>query len=413
MGLVPASLSKALLRLWVAVFMAAALGGCATSPTPLPHDAAPSAMPGDFVDAGGRQLLPQTFAQMAAPADFVLLGEGHSNACDHNVQAEALRILDDAAKAAGAPRPVIGLEMVPQSRQDVLNRFNAGALTPDTLESALDWENVWGFAYSLYAPIIRVAHERGLPLVGLNVPRGIARKVGRVGIDGMSEDERRYLPEKLIPPHKDQYASLREEFDRHGQLMKRDGDADAEFERFMTVQSVWDTVMAEAAASAHKTYHRPVVIIVGGGHVEFGWGIEHRLNVLAPSASVFSLAPWRGLEPADPAVADAFFYCPLSHESRLGFTVELRPEGAAVMAVKAGSRAEKAGMLAGDVIVQAQGDDVDALWALHKAAVRANREADGRMRLTLRRGGKDHDIIIQLTRTRPHGVSPPRTDHTK
>lgn len=416
MGLIPTSHMRHILRLGAAVILAAALSGCAAlspqeaSRSGMPDSAAlPAAMPGDIVTASGQQVAASELAAAVADVRYVLLGEGHTNPCDHNVQADVLAQMAEAARATGRPVPAVGLEMVPVTHQQALDRFNAGELTADTLPDALGWDDVWGYAYSLYRPIFRVAEQYGLPLVALNIPKDVVRAVGAGELEALPATKRALVPERIIGPMDTQRESLREEFERHRDIMAHGGeDFDARIERFVRVQSLWDTVMAQHAVDASRRLHRPVAIIVGAGHVEYGWGIPHRLTVLDPDARVTTVLPWRGLEPIDADAADYFFLCPLRHESRLGFAVELHPEGALVTAIAPDTRADRAGMRQGDVIVKAQGMPVQALWTLHKAAVKANREDDGRLRLTLRRDGAERDIIIQLTRPGP-GAQPPGT----
>ncbi|NJB68637.1 putative iron-regulated protein [Desulfobaculum xiamenense] len=418
MGLVPSRLAKALIRAGAAAVVAVALCACARTPAdPVggvvrPAVVAP-AMPGEMFDATGGPLSMRDFVRRALDVRYVLLGEGHSSACDHAVQAEAIAAIDSAAVAAGRPRPVVGLEMVPRERQDVLDRFNAGELSVEELPTALDWPNVWGHPYALYEPVIRAARERGLPLVALNVPLRLVRAVSTSGLSGLDAGDRALLPDVIIPPREDQRESLREEFERHRMIMNRKGATDDALERFMTSQSLWDSAMAGAAVEAYRAWSRPVVVVVGSGHVEYGWGLGYRLSVLDPGAKALSVVPWRGVEPVDLAQADVFFYCALTHASRLGFSVELQAGGAAITAVEPDSRAAKAGLAVGDVITAAQGMTVVELWVLHKAAIRASREDDGRLRLDVRRDGASREIIIQLTRSRPGGGSAPEADGPK
>lgn len=96
-------------------------------------------------------------------------------------------------------------------------------------------------------------------------------------------------------------------------------DPEAMFHQFITVQSLWDTVMAENAVRVRQLEGSPVVVLAGSGHVENGWGIALRLQSLDPEAKVLLVMPWR----ADPAVelppealGDVFFSCPLPPGAR-------------------------------------------------------------------------------------------------
>jgi S1-C subfamily serine protease len=131
--------------------------------------------------------------------------------------------------------------------------------------------------------------------------------------------------------------------------------------------------------------------------VEFGWGIEHRVKGLAPEMRVLSLVPWRGLEDRDAKRGDFLFYCPVSHSSRLGYTIELVQDGALVTEVRPGSRASAAGLRRDDLLVKAGGEPLEGFVDLHRAAFRARKEKRP-LRLTVERDGQRQVLRLQLTK---------------
>jgi hypothetical protein len=133
----------------------------------------------------------------------------------------------------------------------------------------------------------------------------------------------------------------------------KDENKDKELDRFMIVQSAWDSKMAESAAEARNKYEKPVAVLAGGGHVEYGWGIAYRLLVLDPGAATLQVMPWRGDGRWIPRPRTCFYYCPETHASRLGFTLEARDKSALVVEVQPGSAAAKAGFAAGDILTAA------------------------------------------------------------
>lgn len=402
----------------------------------------PPVAPESLVDATGAPLAPAAFAADVAGADYLLLGEEHPNPCDHQAQAAVIRRL---AKAGVAP--AIGLEMVPADYQGVLDAFNAGTLAVADLPATLDWKTTWGFDFELYAPIFEAAREYKLPVYALNAPKGLARKVGRQGLDALTPAERASLPGAILPPAPAQVEELRELFAQHGAMRKaapqaaRDvvpqakaasGDAAAPptaknaavprakakasakptaqdaapardpFENFVTVQSLWDTQMAARALYARAVSGRPVAVVAGAGHVANGWGIAHRLAVLDPSAKVVLVVPWRGGEAPDAEAAPYFFACPAAQKSRLGMTLaqdQPTPGKPAalplVTAVAPGSPAAKAGLLPGDAVVAAGGHPADALSVLHKAAVEAVKDGKA-LSVTVSRAGEILTLDIPI-----------------
>jgi uncharacterized iron-regulated protein len=345
-----------------------------------------------LLGASGDPIPRSGFLRRAARADYILLGETHTNACDHRVQAKLIRWL-----AENGTRAAVGLEMVPATKQPVLDRFNAGRMGLDRLAQELRWKETWGHPYSLYRPVFRAVRDAGYPLFGLNVPRGMTESVRRKGLQGLDPAERDKLPERIILPPQAQKGMLTEEFEEHQEMLRRGNATSRGRKRFLQAQSVWDTAMASRASQIRARTGATIVILAGNGHVAFGWGIPHRLDILDPSARVLSVVGWRGLERPDPARGDLFFYCPLQHTSRLGFTLELAPEGGRITRVAKKGKARRAGLQSGDLLVRAGGKPFRELMDLHRAAVRAHKE-NKPLVLVVRRNGGRKRIRLEMGR---------------
>ncbi|EPR37090.1 protein of unknown function DUF399 [Desulfovibrio sp. X2] len=380
-----------------------ALSGCAGRQAP-PAGPAPAPLPpaGTLLDSSGRPIDEAEFTALAAKADVILLGETHDSACDHEQQARLLRLM--SGPWATTQAPAVGLEMVPYTGQEALTRFNRGETSLADLPQALDWEEVWGYPFDLYEPVFAAARELDLPVYGLNAPHSVVRAVAHKGLSGLSPEERALLPQKIIAPEQAQLDELREVFSMHGAMRGAGGTDDdaamkkameARFNRFAEAQSVWDTTMAKEALSVHAATGRPVAVIAGGGHVENGWGIAHRLHVLAPEVRVLLVMPWRGDGAIPSGYADVLYVCPLVHRFRLGMT--LRQEGGRVVVqeVAPDSLAARAGLTVGDVVTRAGDEPVSGMGDLHAAGFAAVRDRKP-LRLTVERGGKSVPVSIDL-----------------
>lgn len=343
------------------------------------------------------------FKRLAAEADYVLLGEGHTVACDHEVQARMLELLAQQGR-----KWAVGLEMLgadQQFRLDAVNR-QAKRLLEDqeALQRELEWDRNWGYGFDLYAPVLNAALRLDMPLVALNVPKGLLKELRRKGREGLSAEQNKWLPQEIILPMEAQKESLRQVFTLHQEFMagkKGDPDAlDQRLQRFFLVQSIWDTAMASRAAELHEELQRPVAIIVGSGHVENGWGIAHRLRTLQPEARVLLVMPWRGGEPPQPQLGDIHYYCPESVTTPQGLTlswqVENNGEGyALVEAVSSDSLAARADLRPGDAILEADDRALGSLGGLHLAAVTAKRKQRD-LRLLIRRNGYRLNLTLPL-----------------
>ncbi|MDQ7836143.1 MAG: ChaN family lipoprotein [Humidesulfovibrio sp.] len=385
------------------------LAACA-GPVPVNQPMAVSFLPapGQFLTDGGDPLAPEAFRQRAAGADYILVGESHGNPCDHEAEARVITILAHAALGSG-PQVVVGLEMAPATLNPVLAEFSAGGFPPEDLEKRLDWKTNWGHPFAKYLPVFRAVRDWKLPVYGLNVPPGVIRRLSAAAlanataadpVASLPPEDRALLPARIIPPAPEQLDFLHEVMGSHpGKAKGRKGESAVDPRRearFLLIQSVWDSAMAEQAVRARKATGRPVVVLAGSAHVEGGLGIARRIAAFDPGAKVLLVSPWRGGE-FDKADAQVRVYCPESFESRMGMTLETRPFGegfeVVVTNVRRGSIAEGAGLRPGDLVTRAGGYRMRSLTTLHLAGSDAFRERKNLV-LVIRRG--EDSYVVDL-----------------
>ena len=332
---------------------------------------------GDFVSRYGDKLEIEDVAAMVKGYDYILVGEGHRNETDHKVQQVLLRELSSNGDGV-----TLGLEMVAEDMQPVLNDFAKGQVTVDALAEELQWGKRWGDNFFMFREHFATALRNSVPVVGLNVPTEVTRKISREGMKGLTFEDKAYLPSEIVEPSTGQRAFLESIF---GQHEGRDADDPEQRERFFLVQSIWDTKMAEEAVKARRRFDWPVLVIAGSAHVERGWGIAKRIQWFDPGARIFSVMPWRGGEFV-PDEGDVFFYSPDSYRSRMGALLTALPAGGLLVeSVERGSRADTAGLRPGDVLVDASGVPLEGLFSLHMAGSKVH-EADEELIFTVRRG---------------------------
>lgn len=373
--------------------------GCAPGHVTPSSDALSVPEQGGFYHLDAGRLAPLSREQcreLLQDAAYVLLGEGHTVACDHVVQARVIEMLGET------PRHwAVGLEMLGAEFQPVLDEVNKTPLELardlPRLEKTLGWSENWGYGFALYAPPLQAALRAGMPLFALNVQRDVLLALRKKGRERMTPEQAAWLPERIIPPLPEQQDELLKVFTLHQEFMTGKAADHAvlqeRLQRFFTVQSIWDTAMALRAKEARQDTGRPVIILAGSGHVENGWGIAHRLHILDPEARVVLVMPWRGGEPPRPGSGDVFYFCPESATTRQGLrlTLTLPAEGGGesailVEGVEPGSLAAAADLRPGDMIVEADGRKPGSLGMLHVAGLEALRQ--GRpLRLVVVRNG--------------------------
>jgi uncharacterized iron-regulated protein len=192
-------------------------------------------------------------------ADAICVGEDHDNPHSHWAQ---LRVLSGLIERRGmSGREIgIGLEMVSVEQQDVLDDFQTGKIDSAELAKQLDWEETWGWAFDFYRPMLEVARDEGLTILGLNVPRQLPRLVAKYGPDDVEDHWDGKLPELDLTDaeHKRWFKSV----------MRAHPSPHASPDRMYAAQVVWDEGMAEAAAAwlRDRIPGRQLLILAGAGH---------------------------------------------------------------------------------------------------------------------------------------------------
>lgn len=223
---------------------------------------------GRILDAKtGREV---SFEQMIAgltSAETVYVGEIHDQRVQHEAQLWVLKGLFFARPGEVA----VGMEMFQRPFQNVLDLYLQGEIGERALLRESEYESRWGYDFSLYRPILRFALDHGVAVLALNAPTEWVRRISSAGLEGLSPEERAALPE-LDLNDAEHRARVKLSFDQHPH--------GGSFERFYTIQTVWDETMADSVARFQKAASgaRPqVVVLAGHGHVDGGSGIPKRV----------------------------------------------------------------------------------------------------------------------------------------
>lgn len=130
-----------------------------------------------------------SLSQLAAAAgksDLVLLGESHDNKDHHDLQLEVIRSL-----LANNPKLAIGLEMIQAGYQRQLDEWSAGNISEPLMQAIFEanWSD-----WRMYRDIFIFARDNKIPMVALNVPIDIVKKVSMYGFASLTPEERKDLP---------------------------------------------------------------------------------------------------------------------------------------------------------------------------------------------------------------------------
>ncbi len=318
------------------------------------------------------------------PARAVLVGEAHDRLDHHLNQLEIIRRLHRKD-----PQLAIGMEQFQQPFQAHLDDYIAGRIDVAEMLRRTEYFERWRYDYRLYEPILAYAREHRIPLIALNLPVELTRKVAAGGISALDPAEATQIPD--IDRSDTAYRErLREIFEQHP--VSHHGGS---FENFHTAQLLWDEGMADRAAAYLRNHPgNRLVILAGAGHVDFRYGIPNRLaRRIEGDVVTISHSPTE----TDSARADFILSSrslKLPQRGLLGVMIDPDSEGARVSTLSEDGAAQAAGVRPGDVIVAVNREPVDRFADLRTSLW--NKLPGDEIAVTVRR---DDDVTLRFAIT--------------
>jgi uncharacterized iron-regulated protein len=350
--------------------------------------------------ATGHKIEQKNMLEAIGNTRVVFVGETHDNPASHRLQLDILRGLHQ--KSPG--KLALGMEMFTPEQQATLDRWSAGELSEKDFLREVDWFKNWRMNYALYRPLLAFCRDNQIPVIALNAPKSLARKVGRTPLAELPEELSAQLPElDFHDPY--QRAMVEAIYSGHGMGKARN-------DGFLRVQTLWDETMARNLADYLRSpdgEERQVVVIAGGNHVRYGFGIPRRLHRRLPVSYLLigsreiEIPKERNAQLMDVTLPRfpmrAWDYLKLtSYEKidlgvKLGVAIEDDPQGVLVKTVLPGSTAEKAGIREDDLLLQADENRLherfDLLYLL------MNLQVGDQIQLSLQRG--EEVLLVPLT----------------
>ncbi len=243
---------------------AGASGRGAQTPEDIVRAQAP---PRSLIDAStGKAVDMEAFRAALRTKAVVYVGERHDRPGDHGAQYTVLRSL-----YRDEPSLAIGMEMFQVPFQEPLDRWSAGEIDETVLRRDTEYDERWGYDFSLYRPILEFARSRNLRVVALNAPRELAHAVAMSGIEGLDPELAASVPE-LDLDDEEHRALFDQAFDAGDH-----GGADM-VDRYYQAQVLWDETMGSRVAETLEGPDGPAMMIVFAGrvHVQRGLGIPDR-----------------------------------------------------------------------------------------------------------------------------------------
>jgi uncharacterized iron-regulated protein len=221
----------------------------------------------------------------------IYLSEKHDNPMHHAIQH---RIIQDLIKRKKLP--LLGFEFFSMDDTPLLLNFadSGRAAHSPKMEKAiekqirtkLDWDSQSDTMWAYYYDLLRLARENHLLISGLDLSGSQKRRITRKGMAALSNIEKKLVFSSQFSnaPYEAYMKSLFKAVHcgmGHDKMTSR----------------LYDTWLArndKMALSISQLYEKdlqgPIVVIIGGGHTEYGLGVMERVKALNPDISQVNIA---------------------------------------------------------------------------------------------------------------------------
>ncbi len=203
-----------------------------------------------------------------AKTRIIYLGEHHTIARHHKLQLDVMKGLAQRGLALS-----VGLEMFSTQQQATLDEWSGSEWDVGELvrrSGPEHWTNLED-----YAEILKFAREIKAPILGLNAPDAMVRKVAREGLGSLSDAERQSIPDDAEDINPQYEKLLRIKLRVHKSFQGK------KLEKIILAQAVRDAVMSRTIVdflSSDAGSGKCMVVIAGGGHLNYGFGIPERVS---------------------------------------------------------------------------------------------------------------------------------------
>lgn len=226
----------------------------------------------------------------AAGHDVIFLSEKHDNPMHHAIQHRIIQQLTDKGLT-----PIIGFEFFAMDHTPlILNFIDSGrkkhskeieAVIEKELRKRLNWDRQSDTMWAYYFNLLKLARDNQLLAAGLDLDESQKRRITRKGMDDLTQIEK----DLLFSTNYDNpvyEAHMKSIFKAVHCGMGHDRMTD----RLYAAWLARNDKMAKSITQLAKAEKKPVVVIMGNGHTEYGLGVMDRVAALAPDLSQTNIA---------------------------------------------------------------------------------------------------------------------------
>ena len=326
----------------------------------------------------------------------IYIGETHDNTEAHRVQ---LEIIGDLTRRF--PEKIsVGMEMFRRSAQQDLDRWSKGELSLDHFKKL--FRKNWGNGYPLYKPIFDFINKNHIPLIGLkpskkteNLFRTNEQPSDQNNLPKIDFDDRYHRPFSMSV------------FGGHQAM-----------EKPYRMLLLWEETMAQTVADFlmdPSNINSKLVVLAGGFHVQYGFGIPKRAFRRVPHSYSIILPTVTELPPEleDREMDVQHVSIPLysgdyawklqykvlpDNKVKLGVTLENSENAVRIKSVSANSNAERAGLKKDDLLLAINEIELVDIEDLTNRL--RNLGFDDQVKFIIKRGPEEIAVEIQFRETK-------------
>lgn len=325
----------------------------------------------------------------------IYIGETHDNVEAHRVQLEIIK--DLTRRFPG--KISVGMEMFRRSSQPDLDRWNQKALAVNEFKKL--FKDNWGYGYALYQPIFDFMQKTQTPLIGL--------KPATETEDQFRKDE---------SSHGNNFPEIDSEDRYHRSFSMSIFGGHQAMEKPYRMLLLWEETMAQTIAEFLQNPNNAnskLVVLAGGFHVQYGFGIPKRAYRRIPHAYSIILPTVTELPPEleDREMDVEHVSIPLysgdyawklqykilpENKIKLGVMLEQKDNEVRIKSVSTNSNAERGGLKDGDLLLAMDGTNlVDVEDLIDR--LRGKNPGD-HARLLIKRGHQEMNVEIEFLETK-------------
>ncbi len=216
-------------------------------------------------------------------SDVIYLSEKHDNPEHHKFQQKIIQGLIQTGL-----EPSMGFEFFSMDNTpDLLNFIDAGKVDHSAkieniieadLRRKLDWNNQSNEMWKYYFDLLSIAQKENFNVAGIDLPGTLKKRITRKGINGISPIEKEMVFSTHLSDgeYKDYMYSI-------FQAVHCGMGNEKMQSRLYDTWVARNDKMALSITQLVKHSNGPVIIIIGGGHTEYGLGVINRVAAMDKS----------------------------------------------------------------------------------------------------------------------------------